>query len=296
MKKLLTSKWFVIIMTILVLIVIIVMSFIPGSPIKSILKPIGLIVNPIQKFVRDMGSNISYYFAAVDDGISIRKENEDLRTEIAELEYRLLQNEEAQIRYEELKDALHIKDSFSNFEIFGASVISREADEWFSIIRIDLTTSDIEIESNDSLAVVDVRNNLVGRIIEIEPGSSRVLPLNHEGFAVSGKVNEVNGALLVISGDTSLRAEGLCLVTGIGENVILEEGTEIVTSGEGGLFPQGIPIGTIESVDYSNPVSVTATLRPYSSIEGMNDVFVMVPIEEETDITYEETSSEDDDS
>jgi rod shape-determining protein MreC len=287
MRKLLTSKWFIVLMAVLLILTAIILGALPGSPLNKVLKPVGGVANPVQRFIKTSGDKASDFWAAISDGIAIRNENEELRAEIAELQYQLTQNEEAGIRYEELRDAFHIRDTFSNYDIFGASVLSREADEWFSIIRIGLGNTDgIYLESGDSYAVVDVRMNLIGRVIEINEDDSKVLPLLHEGFVASGKVNAVNGASVVVQGDAALKQDGLCLVTGIDENTVLEPGTEIVTSGDGGLFPQGIPIGVIETVDYTNPMNITATLRPYADIGDLNDVFVMVPysvIEEQQD-------------
>ena len=124
--------------------------------------------------------------------------------------------------------------------------------------------------------------NLVGRVIETSDTESRVLPLLHEGFSVAGKVNTVNGATFMVLGDAELKRQGLCLVTDIDPDVKLEPGMEIVTSGDGGLFPEGIPIGVIESVDDSNPLQITATLRPYSQIGKLEDVFIMIPYVEES--------------
>ena len=278
MRKLLTSKWFIVLMAVLLILTAIILGALPGSPLNKLLKPVGRIADPVQRFIKTAGDKGSDFWAAISDGIAIRNENEELRAEIAELQYQLTQNEEAGIRYEELRDAFHIRDTFSNYDIFGASVLSREADEWFSVIRIGLGNTDgIYLASGDSYAVVDVRMNLIGRVIEINEDDSKILPLLHEGFIVSGKVNAVNGASVTVQGDAALKQQGLCLVTGIDENTILEPGTEIVTSGDGGLFPQGIPIGVIETVDYSNPMNITATLRPYADIGDLNDVFVMVP-------------------
>jgi len=304
LRGLLRKKWLIILIGALILIAAVVFGAFPGSPLNKTLKPVGGIAAPIQRVVKSAGNTLSDFWAAITDGIAIRNENEELRAEIAELQYQLTQSEEALIRYEELQDAFHIRDTFSNYDIYGASVLSREADEWFSVIRIALGNTDgIMLEAGDSYAVVDVRMNLIGRVIEIDTNESKILPLTHEGFVVSGKVNAVNGAGVTITGDASLKNDGLCLVTGIDPDVILEEGTEIVTSGDGGLFPQGIPIGTIESVDYSDPLNITATLRPYTDIADLNDVFVMVPfsvIEEQTELresgnltpTYESEVSE----
>ena len=195
------------------------------------------------------------------------------------------------LRYEELKDAFHIKDTFSDYDIFGSSVLSREADEWFSVIRINVGKDDgLELTGNNSYAVVDTQSNLIGRVIETNNSDSKVLPLLHEGFTVNGKVNEVNGAVIIISGDASLKRKGLCLVTGIDDSVVLEVGDEIVTSGDGGLFPQGIPIGTIESVDDSDPLNIKATLKPYAKIDDLKDVFIMVPYEKEEEDSETETT------
>lgn len=278
MRRLLTSKWFIVALVSLLLLAVIVIGALPGSPLHKGLRSIGSVASPVQRGVKHAGNTASDFWAAVTDGMAIREENEELRDEIARLQYQLTQYEEAGIKYEELRDAFHIRDTFSNYDIYGASVLSREADEWFAVVRIGLGTTDgVKMPEGDSFAVVDVEMNLIGRVIELEDNDSTVLPLLHEGFVVSGKVNEVNGIGVTISGDAALKSEGLCLVTGLSENETLEIGAEIVTSGDGGLFPQGIPIGVIESVDYSNPIAITATLRPYADIASLNDVFVMIP-------------------
>ncbi len=293
MRRLLLNKRFLTAVTLLILLAVIVLGSLPGSPLNAVLKPIGAIVNPVQKAVKLSGNSITAFWAALTDGIAIRNENEQLRAEIAELQYQLNQNEEAAIRYEELQEAFHIREVFSNYDIFGASVLSRESDEWFSVIRVGAGNSDgIYLEQGQSLAVVDVRMNLVGRVIEVNEDDSDILLLLHEGFQVSGKVNAVNGATFLIVGDASLKQQGLCLVTGIDPDTIPNVGDEIVTSGDGGLFPQGIPIGVIESVDTSNELNITATLRPYSDIEDLNDIFIMVPFEEEVQETNETVPSD----
>lgn len=284
MRRLLTNKWFITAISTLIVVAVIILGSFPGSPVNKVLKPVGAIANPVATFVKNVGNSISDFWAAVTDGMAIRKNNEELRAEIASLQYQLNMREEASIRYEELQEAFHIRETFSNYDIFGASVLTREADEWFSVIRAGVGNSDgIFLNPGESLAVVDVRMNLIGRVIEINEDDSKILPLLHEGFTVSGKVNEVNGATMVISGDAMLKLDGLCLVTGIDPDVIPNPGDEIVTSGEGGLFPQGIPIGEIVDVDTSDPLNITATLRPYSDIADLNDVFIMVPFNEEQD-------------
>lgn len=288
MKKLLKSKWFIALVVLLVLAAFAILSLLPGSPVKKLLQPVQLVTSPAQSVVKKAGDTLSDFWSAITDGIAIREENKALKEQIADLRYHLTQNEEAALRYEELKDALHIKDTFSNYVIYGAAILSRESDEWFSTIRLNVGIADgIVLEEGNSYPVLDVEMNLVGRVIESSETESRVLPLLHEGFAVAGKVNEVNGATFMVVGDAELKRQGLCLIKDIDPDVHIEPGMEIVTSGDGGLFPEGVPIGVIESVDYSNPLDVTATLNPYSQIGKLEDVFIMIPYVE----TVEETES-----
>ena len=286
MKKLLKSKWFIALIVLLVLAACAILSLLPGSPVKKLLQPVQLVTSPAQSLVKKAGDKLSDFWSAITDGIAIREENKALKEQIADLRYHLTQNEEAALRYEELKDALHIKDTFSNYVIYGAAILSRESDEWFSTIRLNAGAADgIVLQEGNSYPVLDVEMNLVGRVIESSDTESRVLPLLHEGFAVAGKVNEVNGATFMVVGDAELKRQGLCLVKGIDPDVHLEPGMEIVTSGDGGLFPEGVPIGVIESVDYSNPQDVKAALKPYSQIGKLEDVFIMIPYVEPVEET-----------
>lgn len=291
MRRLLSNKLFILLLVTLLIVAVIIFSSIPGNPIHGITTPFSYVLDPLQKGIKSIGDNISGFFVSVSDGMSIRNENEALKAEIAELEYEVAQGEEAKRRWEELKDAFQIKDTFENYTIIGTAILTREADEWFSVIRIESGTNDgISVSSEESYAVVDARMNLVGRILSADAESAKVLPLLHEGFSVSAKVNTVNGAVVRVTGETSLKQDGLCKVTRIPALIDLKVGDELVTSGQGGLFPAGIPIGVIVSVDYSSDLDRSATLRPYVNIMEIKDVFVMMPIVED-DVNIKNTDN-----
>lgn len=279
MRKLLANKVFIIILLTLLIAAVIIFDSILGNPVHNITTPFSVILDPAQKLVQGTGSKIGDFIAAVTEGIEIREENEKLKNEVAELEYQVQQGEEAAKRWQELKDAFHIKDTFENYEIYGASILTREADEWFSVIRIDVGSNDgIKIsETMSSYPVVDAEMNLVGRVQSTDVSSSKVIPVLHERFTVSAKVNTVNGAIVTVHGEVELKDDGLCMVDRIPEGVELKVGDELVTSGQGGLYPAGIPIGVIVSVDDSSTLSRYATLKPYSDVTSINDVFILVP-------------------
>ena len=105
MKKLLKSKWFISLVVLLVLAAAAVLSLLPGSPVKKLLKPVQSVSSPAQSIVKRAGDTLTDFWSAITDGVAIREENRALKEQIADLRYHLTQNEEAALRYEELKDA-----------------------------------------------------------------------------------------------------------------------------------------------------------------------------------------------
>ena len=90
MKKILTAKWFIVAATSLLLIAGVVLSLIPGSPLGFLKVPFAAIATPVQAFVKSAGDTLSDFWAALTDGMAIRQENEDLKDQIADLQYHLL--------------------------------------------------------------------------------------------------------------------------------------------------------------------------------------------------------------
>ena len=103
MRRLFENKAFVIALITVVLIALIGFSAIPGSPLSGLTKPVSIIIDPIQSVFQKIGTKISDFYSAIAEGMEIRKENEQLRAEIAELEYQVQQGDEARIRWEEIK-------------------------------------------------------------------------------------------------------------------------------------------------------------------------------------------------
>ena len=78
MKKLLKSKWFIALIVLLVLAAGAILSLLPGSPVKKLLKPVQLVSTPAQSIVKSAGDTITDFWAAITDGIAIREENRAL--------------------------------------------------------------------------------------------------------------------------------------------------------------------------------------------------------------------------
>lgn len=271
------SRIFIVVLVTVLLLAFTLLSAWPGSPLNMLTTPLSAVLQPIQSALIWTSDKVGGFFESISEGMRLRDENQSLKDENADLRSQIAQLEDAGRQYQELKDAFLLKDQFDQYEVIGARVMTREIGAWFDVFRIDAGTRDgLAVSETLTFAVVDAQSRLIGRVLSTDVLSGKVLPLLHEGFAVSAKINVVNGSLMRVRGDFDLKPQGLCLVDQIPQNSGLQVGDELVTSGAGGLFPAGIPIGKITRiVEQESGNERTAYLQPYADLQNLTTLFIL---------------------
>jgi rod shape-determining protein MreC len=261
----------------LLLLSLLVLSSLPGSPLNFLTTPVSAVLKPVQNALHAVADTVSGFVEAVRDGMRLREENEALELENARLRSQIAQLEEAGRQYQDLKTALSLKDRFDQYQIIGARVMTREIGAWFDVFRIDTGSRDgIAVSETLTYAVVDANSHLIGRVLSTDILSGKILPLLHEGFAASARINAVNGAALRIRGDYDLKPQGLCLADQIPVGASIQVGDELVTSGAGGLFPAGIPIGrVVQVISADSRTERKAYVQPYADLQDLTAVFIL---------------------
>lgn len=271
------NRYFITLLSILFILSFLIYSSVPGSPLNSVTSPLSFITDPIQSGVTMVSDKIFGFFDSLTNGIKIREENKKLKEENAKLEQKVKQLEENGRKWDELKNAFKIKEIFSDFDILGATILTREIGQWFDVFRINVgTRENILIDDKTSFAVVDSQMNLVGRVISSDYTSSKILPILNEGSVVSAKINNGIGSIVRVRGDLQLKENACCIIDKISDFSSIKVGDEIITSGLGGLYPPGIPIGkVIELINDDQKIEKRAVLKIYSNMNSISDVFIM---------------------
>jgi rod shape-determining protein MreC len=128
-------------------------------------------------------------------------------------------------------------------------------------------------------------NGLVGRVVSVGRRSSRVLMLDDYSsrIPVMGEASRVRAVLAgqatrrpeLITHPFQMQAPRLDFIVGA-EN--LREGERVITSGDGGLFPRGIPVGVARGDrDGSWRVALAASQRPIDFVRLIPFVSVAAP-------------------
>jgi rod shape-determining protein MreC len=163
-----------------------------------------------------------------DQNAALRVENDELlawRAKALELERRVHQFESMlNIAYTPITD------------VTAASVIADSSGPFSRALIVNVGASQGVKEGDAALD----RFGLAGRVIATGYGSSRVLLLSDPASRVPVLIEQA-GVEGIVSGDVT----GLPRLEFVPGRVPLRGGETVLTSGAGGLFPPGLPVGTI---------------------------------------------------
>ena len=154
-----------------------------------------------------------------------------------------------------------------------ANVVMRDPANWWRTVQIDLGTRDGLRENQPIITEV----GLVGRVSAVSLTRAQVVLVGDPSCRVSALVE--NGArdmgVLLAGGtlDTSLVE-----LTYLASSANLKPGQNVITSGLGGVFPKGIPIGQIvdsRSVEYG--LYTEARVKLNANLGSLEQVWVLFP-------------------
>ena len=207
---------------------------------------------------------------------SIMEENEQLQEENAELRAQLVDYELIKRENEQLREAWGIKEEFPDRQIVNAKVIGRDALDKYCGFTID-KGSRHGIEVKDCVITA---SGIVGRVIEVGPNYAKVATILDPSVSVGCMVSRT-GDIGLVGGDTALSLEGQCAMTLLPRDTLATAGDEVITTGEGGVFPKQLAVGTVVEVRLEESgKSMVAIIEPYEDIEKVTSVMVITEFSE----------------
>ena len=194
----------------------------------------------------------------------LQQENDELRARNVELE-------ESEQTAQRLQALLDLRDA-NSLQSTAARIISGASDSWSSMVTIDKGTS-----SGLSVGMpVTSSSGVIGQIVECGATTSTVRLLADENSSISAMVQ-------------SSRAQGMLEGSATGEVSLtlvrtsqdVSVGDVVITSGLGGVFPKGLPIGQVTSVE-KNPgdLYLDIVVELYARTESSEEVLVITSLTE----------------
>lgn len=273
MKKLFESNGGLALLIALLLaaLTLVVSLFFTGSdPIANL---VGVVTSPF----RSAGASVADWF---ERSVERKYQTEQLETEVERLRQELVkmeanarEGEQAIEENKNLRALLGLREKrrdLSDFE--SAYITAHTLSNWESSFTISKGTQH-GVEVNQ--CVIDAYGNLVGVVSDTGLNWATVTTLVDTNLDMGGMVARTDVAA-ILEGDFSLMEQGRLKLSYLPEGTELLAGDEVVTSGRGGVYPSGIVVGTVESVQ-NDPSGMTryAVVVPKTDLNGLKQVFVI---------------------
>lgn len=247
----------------------------------------GAVLAPMQKGVNQLGSGLTNLRGHLRTKKSLEKENEELRTQLADAQQNLNQVQLNQEELDNLKSLYDMDQNYADYDKIAANVIGKDAGNWFSVFLIDRG-------SNDGITVgmnVLADGGLAGIVIQVGPNYAKVRSIIDDNSNVSAR-NLSTSDLCVVSG--SLKTMNESSLIDFDDLRDKEDqakvGDQIVTSNISDMFLEGIPIGYITDIKTdSNNLTKSGHIATIVDFEHLDDVFVILQTKDiSTDTTNEQ--------
>lgn len=204
------------------------------------------------------------------------EENEALRQELAEAQEQARLGAEASEENARLRELMNLSEKRSDFVFESAKIIAWDSSNWASCFTVSKGEND-GIELGD--CVVTEYEALVGQVIELGDNWATVRTLVDVDFGTGALVG-ASGTAAMVLGDFSLMRSGLVKLTYLTDNSNIFEDDTVITSGEGGSFPQGLLVGTVTSlITDDGGQSISGIVRPACDLNSLTQVFIVKDFE-----------------
>ena len=236
----------------------------------------GTVKGPVQRTVSSLAEWLEGLYGYIFQYDQLQAENERLREELTIAQEKARDGESAIEENERLRELLKFKEKHSDMTLEPAKIVSWSSSNWSSSFTVSKGSGD-DISVGDS--VITEYGVLVGQVIEVGSTWATVKTVIDISTNIGAYIAE-NGTSGMLAGDFAMMQDGYAKLTYLTDGAQMFTGDTVMTSGAGGAFPQGLIIGTIDSVQAEAGGQIEyGQIKPGCDLNALVQVFVVKDFE-----------------
>lgn len=225
------------------------------------------ITAPFQKFIEYTVKFTKAFWLNYFYLVNVQRENRDLRRKMDVLKMENAEYSERLATHERIYELLRFKQTI-NHPAVAAQVIGLDPTGWFKSVIIDKGKN---AGIRTDLPVVN-QSGVVGRVVSVSPNYAKVLLVIDQNSAVDCLMKRSRDRGLLKGSSTET-----CKLDYVGKSCDIKVGDIAITSGLGGVFPKGLPVGQILRVrDIPEGLFKDIDVNPTVNFSKLEEVLVVL--------------------
>lgn len=227
-------------------------------------------ITPVQKVLVGTGNWLADTWRGYFWVRSLRTENERLQDENWRLRMEQVRMLQDASQAQRLQSLLKFKEQYVS-ETVAAQVIGTSGSETSRVLYIDRGSND---GIKPDMAVI-TPTGVVGKVMQVFPSTAQVLEINDQTSGI-GAILEKSRLQGILRGTPS----GDALLHYVMSDEKVEVGEMVLTSGGDRIFPKGLPVGRVISVNPGTDMFLNIRVKPSARLDRTEEVLVITKIDE----------------
>ncbi len=246
----------------------------PGGRLHSVQRGFLTVISPIQDGANKALKPVRDLFGWFGDTLHAKGQNAELRKQVDKLRREVVAERIDQQSYHELLGMFHLDNQLSvaDYRPVTATVVGKTPNIWYSTVTIDKgTAAGVQVEDpviNDE--------GLVGKVTLAASDGAQVSLITDSSMGVSARIGSSAATGIVqpkVGDPNDLLLQYLHAGTSATKGeYVFTSGT--VASPDDSLYPRGIPIGQVTSVDEESAYE-SVNVHPLANLRNLDDVQVL---------------------
>jgi rod shape-determining protein MreC len=246
----------------------------PGGRLHSVQRGFLTVISPVQDGANKALKPVRDLFGWFGDTLHAKGQRDQLRKQLDRVRAQLIVTHADEHAYRELLKLFNLDNEVGvgSYKPVSATVVGKSPNIWHSTATIDKGTS-AGVQKDDPVINGE---GLIGKVTQAAPDGAQVTLITDSSMGVSARI-DVTGATGIVQpkvGDPNdLLLQYLPAGTSVAPGDYVETSGTVSSQGES-LFPRGIPLGQVTSVDEESPYK-SVEVHPLADLSNLDVVQVL---------------------
>ena len=237
---------------------------VPDLVVQGVLAPFRAAGNALTKQAEQYYSYMFRYEA-------LAAENEQLKSEIAQMEDVARQADSVSRENERLRALLDLKSTHEDYVLVDAYIIAWSSTDWTNTFTINRGT-DAGIQQN--MCAITANGEVVGLVTEVGPNYAEIKTVLDSTLEISATISS-SGHNGMVSGGYIDGNETFLKMEYLPSSAVIRNKDQVVTSGST-VYPKGLILGNVVDAGFEETgVAKYAVLDPAADISSLEQIFII---------------------